>query len=162
MIQKVFFILFFFSFFLAESQNQHDSKIIEDTSIAAQLYTKCFTNLNQENHIFEKYTTFKSGIFCSLITCSVLLAYQETDIQIAGEKRLIGITTQLFNEGNPVYLTSGLDNSFEARKKNENLKDDNNIVYISYGECTSPAYLRKAADIINKQTLSLMKQAANK
>lgn len=101
-------------------------------------------------------------MFCSLITCSFLLSYKETDLQIAGEQRLIGIATQLFKEGNPVYMVSGLDSSFETNKKNENIDDDNHIVYISYAECTSPPFLSKAADIVNKQTLSLIKKECRK
>lgn len=162
MIQIFFLILSFFSFFIVESQNKDDAEIVEDTSISNQLYTKCFANLNQGNEIFEKYPTFKSDVFCSLFTCSVLLAYKETDLQIAGEKRLIGIATQLFKEGNPVYLVSGLDSSYNSNKENENLEDENHLVYISYGECLSPIYLIRAADIVNRQTHFLINQSANK
>ncbi|KAF2080978.1 hypothetical protein [Flavobacterium sharifuzzamanii] len=145
-----------------ESQNLEDSNTVKDTSISAQLYTKSFENLNQGNEVFIKYPEFKSSTFCSLISCSFLLSYKEADLQIAGEQRLIGIATQLYKEGNPVYLVSGLDSSIEAKKKNENLNDDNHIVYISYGECISPKFLSRAADIINKQTLSLIKQESSK
>ncbi|MDQ6530733.1 hypothetical protein [Flavobacterium sp. LHD-85] len=155
-------ILSFFSFFLAESQNQDDSNIIEDNSISTQLYTKCFQNLNQGNEIFKKYPTLDSSMFCTLLHCSFLLAYKETDIQIVAEQRLIGITTQLFKEGNPVYLINGLESGSIEKKKNENLEDDNHIVYISYAECTSSFYLKRAADIVNKQTLSLIKQESSK
>jgi len=158
MIRKLFLILSFFSFFHIESQNINDFNTVKDTTISAQLYTKCFENLNQGNQIFAKYPEFKSSTFCSLITCSFLLSYKEIDLQIAGEQRLIGIATQLFKEGNPVYLVSGLDSFFETKKKNENLHDDNQIVYVSYAECTSPDFLRRAAEIVNKQTQSLIKQ----
>lgn len=158
MIRKLFLVLLLLSFSQIESQNLDASNIVADTSISAQLYTKCFENLNQGNEIFLKYPGFQSSKFCSLITCSFLLSYKEADLQIAGEQRLIGIATQLFKEGNPVYLISGLDSSFEAAKKNENLEDDNHIVYISYSECISPAFLRKAAEIVNQQTDTLTKQ----
>lgn len=162
MIRKLFLVLLFFSFFQIESQNVDTSSIVVNTSISAQLYTKCFENLNQGNEIFLKYPGFQSLKFCSLITCSFLLSYKEADLQIAGEQRLIGITTQLFKEGNPVYLISGLDSSFEADKKNKNLEDDNQIVYISYADCISPSFLRKAAEIVNQKTDSLIKQKSLK
>lgn len=162
MISKLFLVLLFFLSFEIESQNLDASNIVVDTSISAQLYTKCFENLNQGDEIFLKYPGFQSSKFCSLITCSFLLSYKEVDLQIVGEQRLIGIATQLFKEGNPVYLISGLDSSFEAAKKNENLEDDNHIVYISYSDCISPAFLRKASEIVNQQTDSLIKQKSLK
>jgi hypothetical protein len=160
MIRKIFLLLSFFSFFLAESQN--DSNTVVDNSISTQLYTKCFQNLNQGNEIFKKYPTLDSSMFCSLLSCSFLLSYKETDIQMTAEQRLIGITTQLFKEGNPVYLISGLESGSTEKKKNENLEDDNHIVYISYAECTSPFFLKRAADIVNQQTLSLIKNESSK
>jgi hypothetical protein len=128
----------------------------EDTSIGAQLYTKCFENLNQGSEIFEKYPALKSIKFCSLLECSFLLAYNENEIQLAAKERLIGITTQLFKEGNPVELISGMDSYLTAKEKNKNLEDDNHIIYISYGECISPKFLSTAAEIVNQQTWHLI------
>lgn len=141
MIAKLFLILSFLSFFQIESQNLDDSNIVIDTSFSTQLYTKCFENLNQGNEIFMKYPRFESSKFCSLLTCSFLFSYKE---------------------GNPVYLVSGLDSSFEADQKNKNLEDDNHIVYISYSDCISPAFLKRAAKIVNQQTDSLIKQKSLK
>ncbi|MBB4804051.1 hypothetical protein HNP37_004131 [Flavobacterium nitrogenifigens] len=161
MLKNILVTVFFFVFFQAQSQNT-DESIVVDNSISTQLYTKCFDNLNQGNELFEKYPTFQKTTFCSLLSCSYLLAYKETDIQRFAEEMLIGITTQLFKEGNPVYLISGLESSTEAIRRNENLNDDNNIVYISYGECTNPIYLSNAAKIVNKQTLFLINQSVIK
>ncbi|WET02660.1 hypothetical protein [Flavobacterium sp. YJ01] len=161
MSKKIFIIIFFLVFFQAESQNTDESMVV-DNSISAQLYTKCFDNLNEGNELFEKYPTFQKTTFCSLLSCSYLLAYKETDIQKFAEQMLIGITTQLFKEGNPVYLINGLESSTEAVRRNENLNDDNHIVYISYAECTSPIYLRNAAEIVNKQTRFLINQSSTK
>lgn len=162
-MQKLFLILALFSFFSIESQNLDESNLVEDTSIAAKLYTKSFVNLNQGNEIFDKFPSSQNvKFYSSLLTCSYLLAFKEIDIQNVGEKRLIGIATQLYREGNPVYLIRGLDSSWEAKKKNENLEDDNHIVYISYGDCVNPTHLIKAADIVNKQTLLLIKQSSTK
>lgn len=142
----------------AKSQNVDESIETEDHSISAQLYTKCFENLNQGAEILEKYPAFKETKPCSLAYCMMLLAYQDKEIQQIGENRLIGIATQLFQEGTPVILIMGMESSLEAQKRNQNLDDDDHIVYISYGECTNPVYLTKAADIVNKQTRTLIYQ----
>lgn len=142
----------------AKSQNVDESIETEDHSISAQLYTKCFENLNQGAEILEKYPAFKETKPCSLAYCMMLLAYQDKEIQQIGENRLIGIATQLYHEGTPVILIMGMESSLEAQKRNQNLDDDDHIVYISYGECTNPVYLTKVADIVNKQTRTLIYQ----
>jgi len=162
MTQKLLYIFLVFICFNANSQNIDNIQIVEENSLSTQLYVKCFENLNQGSEIFEKYPSLKSIKFCTLLDCMFLYSYKEDDIQLAAEKRLIGITTQLYNEGTPVYLTMGLDSYLYAQEKNKNLEDDNHIVYISYGECTNPDFLIKAAKIVNKQTNLLIKQSASK
>lgn len=142
----------------AQSQNSIENEGTEDNSISAQLYTKCFENLNHGAEILEKYPTWKDAKLCSLMYCMMLLGFQEKEVQLIGEGRLIGIATQLYREGNPVILIMGMESSLEAKKRNQNLEDDDHIVYISYGECTNPSYLRKAAEIVNNQTRTLIYQ----
>lgn len=160
MIKKLFITLVLFISFQAESQNTDEANIIEDNSISTQLYTKCFENLNHGAEIFEKYPALKSMKFCSIITCGYLLNYKEEDIQLAATARLQGIATQLFREGNPIKMVSGMESYIRVQKENENLQDDDHLVYISYGECTSPYYLKQAADIVNLQTALLLKQTS--
>lgn len=138
--------------------NQVKSQELNDESetFSFKLYSKCFENLNQGKAIFERYPDFNSVQFCSLLYCSVLLNYKEEDLQLAGEERLRGIATQLFREGNPVYLSYGMDSSMTVIEKNKNLEDDNHLVYISIGECVIPRYLHRSAEIVNKQTLQLL------
>ncbi|PBJ15642.1 hypothetical protein [Flavobacterium sp. ACN6] len=161
-MKRLLLILSFLIYFNAKSQNTDAIDIVEDHSIATQLFTKCFENLNQGSEIFEKYPALKNVKFCTLINCMFLYAYKENDIQLAAEKRLIGIATQLYNEGNPVYLTMGLDSYLSTQEKNKNLEDDNHIVYISYGECTNPTFLIEAAKIVNKQTNLLINRSVSK
>jgi hypothetical protein len=158
MVQKILSLIMLLLSLNAKSQNVDESIETEDHSISAQLYTKCFENLNQGAEILEKYPAFKETKPCSLAYCMMLLAYQDKEIQQIGENRLIGIATQLFQEGTPVILIMGMESSLEAQKRNQNLDDDDHIVYISYGECTNPVYLTKAADIVNKQTRTLIYQ----
>ncbi len=164
MKKEILFILLILFCLKAESQNIGENEIIDDNSLSAQLFTKCFTNLNQGFEIFEKYPALKSKKiqFCSLLECMFLNAYKEDDIKLAAEKRLIGIATQLYNEGTPVYLIMGSDSYLTAKERNKNLEDNNHIVYISYGECINPLYLREAAEIVNKQTYFLINKTLSK
>ncbi|MFB9080366.1 hypothetical protein ACFFLS_19720 [Flavobacterium procerum] len=132
--------------------------------LSDQLYTKCFENLNQGAEILQKYNyaSLDSIKFCSLIECMYLYSSKEEDIKLVAKQRLIGIATQLYNARTPVYLIMGLDSYLTAKKKNENLEDDNHIVYIDYGECTNPSYLIEAATIVNKQTNLLVNQSVAK
>jgi len=97
MTQKLLYIFSVFICFNANSQNIDNIQIVEENSLSTQLYVKCFENLNQGSEIFEKYPSLKSIKFCTLLDCMFLYAYKEDDIQLAAEKRLIGITTQLYN-----------------------------------------------------------------
>jgi hypothetical protein len=158
MVKKLILIILFGVCFHVKAQTPTDTTKIEDHSIAAQLYTKCFPNLNQGAVFFEKYPNFERKTFCSLLSCSYLLSYKETEIQQAAEDLLRGIAIQLYREGNPVYMISGMESSTYEMKKNENLEDDNHLVYISFGECVNPLFLHKAAEIINQQTLRMIHQ----
>lgn len=162
MFQKLFLVMLFLICFQAESQNNDDTEIIEDHSISTQLYTKCFENLNQGTETFQKYFDLKEDNFCRLYQCMFLLYIKDPEMKIATEKRLIEIATRLYQEGTPVYLTMGMDSNLNAQVKNENLEDDNHIVYISFGDCLNPKYLIDAAEIVNNRTLSLINQSAFK
>ncbi|WP_343617575.1 hypothetical protein [Flavobacterium sp.] len=140
-----------------QSQNDGDGEI--DNSISTQFHTKCLEDLTQGNEMFEKYPNLKTMKFCSILECTSLLAYKEKDAKLWAEQRLIEIATKLFNQGTPVFLNSGMDSYLSAEQKNINLEDDNHILYISYGGCSSPSYFHDAADIINRQTAFLIDQA---
>lgn len=158
MIKKILFAVLLILSFQAKSQNTDESMEIEDHSISAQLYTKCYENLNQGAEIIEQNPKWKDSKPCSLLYCMMLLGLEDKEAQQIGKDRLIGITTQLYREGNPVILIMGMESSLEAERRNENLDDDDHIVYISYGECTNPAFLSEGAEIVNKQTRTLIFQ----
>ncbi|UUW07785.1 hypothetical protein NLG42_16960 [Flavobacterium plurextorum] len=162
LIRKLFFLQLVLFAFHANSQVSSNNELKEDQSISTQLYTKCFENLNQGSEILEKYPAFKDSKLCSLLYCTLLLSYQENEIKLIAEQRLQGIVTQLFREGNPVYLISGMESYEKAVENNKNLEDDNHIVYISIGACQISSFESKARDIVNKQTMLLIKQASSK
>ncbi|KFF04693.1 hypothetical protein [Flavobacterium reichenbachii] len=153
-----FVLILLFSFCLhVYSQNAQDS-IFQGNSISEKLYTKCFENLNQGAIFFEKYPKFKRTDVCDLSHCMLLLSFPEKEVQTAGEDLLRGIATQLYREGNPVYMIDGMESYERAAKENKNLEDDDHLVYINYAECVSPFFLSRAAKIINEETLKLIKQ----
>lgn len=88
----------------------------------------------------------------------MLLSFPEKDIQLAGENLLRGIAIQLYREGNPVRMINGMESYTKAMRENENIEDDNHLVYISYADCSSPYFLSRAADVINKETSRLLNQ----
>lgn len=156
-MKKIFYLFLILSFH-AKGQSANESIEIEDHSISAQLYTKCFTNLNQGAEIIKQNPKWKDSKPCSLLYCIMLLGLEDKEAQQIGKDRLIGITTQLYREGNPVILIMGMESSLETERRNENLDDDDRIVYISYGECTNPPFLSEGAEIVNKQTRTLIFQ----
>lgn len=158
MLQKLLLIASICFSVQIQSQNLVEDEGTIDNSIAAQLYTKCFENLNHGVEIIENNPRWKDAKPCSLLYCMMLLGFEDKEAQQIAEGRLVGIATQLYREGTPVILIMGMDSSLEEQKRNENLNDDDHIVYISYGECTNPPFLRKAADIVNKQTRTLIYQ----
>ncbi|PIF34807.1 hypothetical protein CLU81_5472 [Flavobacterium sp. 9] len=158
MFQKLILILSLYFSAQIQSQNLVEDEGTIGNSISSQLYAKCFENINQGAEILEKYPAFKNTKLCSLMYCMMLLVYEDKEIQQIAEDRLIGIATQLYHEGIPVILTMGMDIYLEAEKRNQNLEDDDHIVYISYGECTNPRFLTQAAEIVNKQTMTLINQ----
>jgi hypothetical protein len=157
MKQKFNLILIFYSTFVIYGQNEVALK----NDISFELYSKCFPNLNQGSEIFEKYPEMQKFEFCSIFKCVALLAYQEEFIQEIGKARLRGIATQLYREGNPVILISGMDSSAIEIEENKNTKDNDNIVYVSVGECVIPNYVWTAKEVFNKQTRMLIEKNKN-
>jgi hypothetical protein len=153
------FILLFLFYSTTVIYGQDTIAIKNDISF--ELYSKCFPNLNQGSEIFEKYPEMQKFEFCSIIKCVALLAYKEEYIQEIGKARLRGIATQLFREGNPVILISGMDSSSTEIEENKNVKDDNNIVYVSIGECVIPQYMWTAKEVFNTQTKILIEKNKN-
>lgn len=157
MISRLCFILMICFAFKANGQDSIPIK----NELSYKLFSKCFENLNQGSEIFEKYPDLKKNGFCSIQDCILLLVYKEEYVQEIGKARLRGIATQLFREGNPVLLISGMNSSSTALEENENTLDDNNIIYISVGECVIPNYVSIAEEVFNQQTNRLIQQNKN-
>lgn len=157
MKSRLYLLLTFFLMFKAIGQNADSLKV----DISYELFSKCFKNLNYGSEVIENYPALKKSGLCSIQDCILSLAFNEEIINEIVEVRLIGIATQLFRQGNPVLLISGMDSYATALEENQNTEDDNKIIYISVGECVIPNYISKGKEIFNKQTLSLIEKKKN-
>jgi hypothetical protein len=123
-----------------------------------EVYGKCFKDLKPIEGTKEILKQKKDASFCSLYQCISRIGYAEGNKNIyeAILKRAFDITTLLYNEGTPLYLTSGMGSSGEADEENENLTDDDHLIYISITECITSDSLEKIKNIVNTQTLRLI------
>lgn len=153
-MNKIFLILFIFCLNQIFCQDKNEDS---EQKIQHKIYSKCFEDLKPIPEI-ENHLSLKIISFCSLLECVMGFEYakDEKTIQDVISKRAIEISVLLYNEGTPVYLTSGLDSSYEAEKKNQNVIDDNNLVYISVAECLSTSSLQTIKKIVNEKTLELI------
>ncbi|WP_157486174.1 hypothetical protein [Flavobacterium sp. Leaf359] len=114
--------------------------------------------LNHGSDLFDEYPLLKGEAWYSITGCICLLYIKEDTVKKVAIERLTGISTQLFNEGKPVLLTYGMDSAYSAMKKNKNVDDDNNIIYLSIADCVISEAESIASDIFNAQTIKLLAQ----
>nr|WP_315223258.1 hypothetical protein [uncultured Flavobacterium sp.] len=156
-ILVIIFILFLNQTFCQNVNEDSEQKIQH------KIYSKCFESLKPIPEI-ENHIPLKNISFCSLSECVMAFEYakDEKTILEAISKRAIEICVILYDEGTPIYLTSGMDSSYDADEKNQNLTDDNHLVYISVAECLSSKSLKKIKDIVNEQTKKLINKNQTK
>ena len=127
-----------------------------DNNFPLSLLTRSFENLNHGSELFEQYSILKNKHLYSIIGCIYLLEMEEEEMKKVAIARLKGISTQLFNEKKPVILTYGMDSVGFAMKKNENVEDDNQIVYLSIADCIVRNSEVQAQNAFNNQTRKLV------
>lgn len=131
-------------------------EVREDVSLPFIMYNKCFDNLKPMTYILEN-SNWQDSQICNLAICSALLIVNEIEAVKELKERIIEITGKWHANGTPIKLISGLDSSMRAQKLNENLKDDNGIVYLSVSECTSTYEDRLTKELVNAETERLIK-----
>lgn len=161
-MKKIFYILF-----TILTLNSIYSQEITETDEDINLYTKCFSDLSPIE--VPDYPIFQVNL-CSILSC--LIMYQSVDkikepIDLTDYKKQIierinEISVRLFVEGNPVYLTSGLDCNYYAKEKNSKKEFNDELTYVCYAECTSSNSEREIADIFNYRTTQLIENKNNK
>ena len=149
-------ILIFFLFSIIKLSAQEIEQTSEN-SIELKVYNKCFEDFRPLPES-EYYNSLKEIKFCNLVECVAGFEYckKERNMQIAILKRAIEINNLLYNEHTPVILTYGMDSGFNANKKNLNINDDNNLIYISIADCLTTNSLEEFASAFNAETRKLI------
>ena len=147
-----------FLFLITHQIFSQDKNYTNPEKALIEVYGKCFKDLNPIEGTTNVIPANKNVKFCSLYQCVSRNGYAEKnkDIEDSIIKRAIEITTRLYNEGTPVSLIIGMGTFGEADEKNQNLTDDNNLVYVSIAECISSLSLEKIQEAVNKETLKLI------
>ncbi|TPG42253.1 hypothetical protein [Flavobacterium pectinovorum] len=153
-MKKIFLIIFILSQQLVYCQNEND---YSEAKIYLQIFDKCFNKLGPIPET-KKSTSLSKRRFCSLYQCVNQIAYAENekDIQEAILKRAVEITKLLYNEGTPICLIVGSMSWHQADTKNQDLTDDNNLIYVSISDCISSNALVKIAKTVNEETSRLI------
>lgn len=161
-MKKIFFTLFTI-FALNSIYSQEITEINEEVN----LYTKCFSNLNPIK--IPDYPVFQSNL-CSIWECLAMYEYLslvKAPIDLSDYKKQIiertnEIAVRLYLEGNPVYLTNGMDCSEYAKEKNSKKEENNGLTYICYAECLTSNSEKEFANIFNNRTTQLINSKNNK
>ncbi len=161
-MKKIFFVLFTI-LTLNSIYSQETFEIEEEQN----LLSKCFSGLSPIE--VPDYPLFQLNL-CSILNCLVM--YQSVDkikepIDLTDYKKQIierinEISLRLYLDGNPVYLTSGMDCSYNAKEKNSTKGDNDGLTYVCYAECTSSSAENEFAEIFNYRTTQLIKNKNNK
>ncbi|WP_298119599.1 hypothetical protein [Flavobacterium sp.] len=149
-------LFIFFVIQLSSAQTENEIEI--ENNFPLSLLTRYFKNLNHGSELFDSYPILKNEQFYSIIGCIYLLEIKDEEIKKVAIARLKGISKQLFNEGTPVILNYGMDSVGFAIKKNEDLEDDNQIVYLSIADCIIRNSEVEAKNSFNNQTMKLIDQ----
>ena len=161
-MKKIFFILL-----PLLTLNPIYSQEILETDEEINLYTKCFSDLKLIQA--PDYPALQSNL-CSILECLMMYQYvsiAEAPIELSTYKqqiveRINEISVRLFVEGNPVYLTNGMDCNYYAKEKNSKKEFNEGLTYVCYAECTSSNSEREIADIFNYRTTQLLKNKNKK
>ncbi|MEO8238539.1 MAG: hypothetical protein ABI793_03435 [Flavobacterium sp.] len=159
-MKKIILILSFLIFNQTFCQNENDESL---DKVYVKVFGKCFKDLKPLEET-KDFLPLKKISFCSLYQCVTRIQYSEIDknMQEAILKRTIEITTRLYNDKTPIYLISGMNSYGTALEENQNLTDDNNLIYISVADCLSSKALEKIKNIVNQQTLKLINKSKSK
>ncbi|WP_296148406.1 hypothetical protein [uncultured Flavobacterium sp.] len=143
------------------------SQEIENIDNEQNLLSKCFSDLSLIQA--PDHPIFQTNL-CSILECLMmfriinkikepidLTKYKKEIIE-----RINEISVRLYLEGNPVYLTSGMDCSYYAKEKNNKNEDNDKLKYVCYADCVTSYSEKELADIFNNRTIQLINSKNNK
>jgi len=132
---------------------------IPKSSIQWKYYIYCSPNLK---HIVDayKYSLLKVVELCSIKEC--FLHMFSPDINEIIYRRLIEIARANFKNKIYLYLVAGSGSVDFAEKQNENMTDDNQLIYISVDDYVNSNEILKGVELYNSETSKLMKKLPTK
>ncbi|SFD01431.1 hypothetical protein [Flavobacterium phragmitis] len=154
MTKRILFLLLFFinqAFCQDKNYSNPDKAFIE-------VFGKCYNDLSPIEGTEKLLPKNKNVKFRSLYQCVSRITYAENDKKIESLilKRAVEIAVRLYSEGTPVYLIYGMNSSNQADSENQILTDDNNLVFMSVGECVVFNPLIKISEAVNNTTMELI------
>ncbi|MES2545762.1 MAG: hypothetical protein V4548_12820 [Bacteroidota bacterium] len=117
-------------------------------------YEYCNENLTELGKISE-FPLFKTNELCSIKQCFRNISYSKVNKIIY--KRIIELARVNFENKIYLYLIDGKGSIDLAEKKNENIEDDNNLIYISIDDFINVKEITKGRELYNSETKKLMK-----
>jgi hypothetical protein len=124
-------------------------------SIQDKYYTCCSENLNRLEKI-PSYPNFNSDELCSIKKCFRGISYPEINEIIY--KRIIELAKINFKNNVLLYLVEGKGSVKFAEQQNEDIKDDNQFIYISVDDFVDAKEISKGRRLYNAQTKKLLRK----
>jgi hypothetical protein len=122
-------------------------------TIQYKYYDYCSGNLSKLESS-EIYPLFPTEELCSIKKCFRGISYPEINAIIY--KRIVELAKVNFENKIYLYLIEGKGSIEVAEKKNENLDDDNNLIYISVDDFINAKEITKGKELYNSETEKLM------
>ena len=122
-------------------------------TIQYKYYEYCNENLSKLERS-EVYPFFPTEELCSIKKCFRRISYPEINAIIY--KRIVELAKVNFEKKIYLYLIEGKGSIEVAEKKNKNLEDDNNLIYISVDEFINAKEITKGVELYNSETKKLI------
>ncbi|MDQ5929158.1 MAG: hypothetical protein QG594_936 [Bacteroidota bacterium] len=156
-MKKVFLTIILFQNLLFSQNFDRNVSLI---NISDKIQTYCFENLKpiKELDSIPAWRNHSCTILDNLVLLQIKTENKSFDEKLKKSifNRLLEISNLFYLNKTPIILSSGMDSFFETNKKNKNLEDDNNIIYVSIGECTMPNNWYEAKNVFNSETMKLI------
>ena len=141
---KIIFVLIFVNISLGQ---------IPKGTIQYKYYDYCNENLNKLERS-EAYPLFPTEELCSIKKCFRGISYPQINAIIY--KRIVELAKVNFEKKIYLFLIEGKGSVELAEKENENLEDDNNLIYISVDEFINAKEITKGVELYNSETKKLI------
>lgn len=122
-------------------------------TIQYKYYEYCNENLSKLE-LSEGFPFFSTEELCSIKKCFRGISYPEINEIIY--KRIVELAKLNFEKKIYLYLIEGKGSIEVAEKENENLDDDNNLIYISIDDFINAKEITKGKELYNSETEKLM------